>query len=113
MEQTEYIPKTLIATTDGIKLSYWQDGKSVMLSAIGNFSKAETITSSNKLELGTIPAGHRPADTLFYPLGFLYANANNLTLMVENNGKVSICSTSGDINITSGKYFNFAVGFIL
>lgn len=112
-ENSAYMPLTLLGTVDGIKLYYSRYGKDVMVKGEGNFSKAETITSSAQLKLGTLPVGSRPSTTLFYPINYLYTNATNLTLMLTNTGEVSICTTSGDISITNGKYFNFAVGFIL
>lgn len=112
-ENSAYTPLTLLGTVDGIKLYYSRYGKDVMVKGEGNFSKAETITSSAQLKLGTLPVGSRPSTTLFYPINYLYTNATNLTLMLTNTGEVSICTTSGDISITNGKYFNFAVGFIL
>ena len=84
-----------------------------MIKGEGKFSKEETIAPSAGLVLTTLPTGIRPSTTLFYPLNYLYANATNLALMLTNAGEVSICTTSGDISITSGKYFNFAIEFIL
>ena len=84
-----------------------------MINASGNWSKTETISSSSLLKLGTLPIGCRPSETLFYPVGSLYANAYNLTLALYTDGSISLCSTSGEITISSGKYLNFAVEFIL
>lgn len=112
-ENSAYTPLTLLGTVDGIKLYYSRYGKNVMVKGEGNFSKAETITSSAQLKLGTLPVGSRPSTTLFYPLNYLYTNATNLALMLTNTGEVSICTTSGDVSITNGKYFNFAIEFIL
>lgn len=111
-EKTAYVGNTKFATTDGINLRYIKFGKEIQVSGEGKFSKAETITSSKQLLLGTLPEGVRPNGTLFYPLNYLYANAGNLTLSILKDGTVSICTTSGDINIASGKYFNFVVQFI-
>lgn len=111
-ENSTYVGNTKIATTDGINLRYAKFGKEIQVSGEGNFSKAETITSSKQLLLGTLPEGVRPNGTLFYPLNYLYADAGNLTLSILRDGTVSICTTSGDISITSGKYFNFIVQFI-
>ena len=102
-----------MGTVDGIKLYYSRYGKDVMVKGEGNFSKAETITSSAQLKLRTLPVGSRPSTTLFYPLSYLYTNASTLTLSILANGEVAICTTGGSISIASGKYFNFAVGFIL
>ena len=102
-----------MGTVDGIKLYYSRYGKNVMVKGEGNFSKAETITSSAQLKLGTLPVGSRPSTTLFYPLNYLYTNATNLSLMLIKTGEVLICTTGGDISITNGKYFNFAIEFIL
>ena len=113
MEQTKYIPKTLLATTDGIKVYYSKDGKNVMVNALGNWSKDETISSSSTLKLGTLPAGCRPKDVLFYPVGSLYSNAYNLTLALYADGGIALCSTAGEISLGRGKYFNFAVEFII
>ena len=104
--------KYKIATTDGINLRYTKFGKEIQVSGEGIFSKAETITSSKQLLLGTLPEGVRPNGTFFYPLNYLYANAGNLTLSILKDGTVSVCTTSGDISIASGKYFNFIVQFI-
>ena len=111
-EKTAYVGNTKFATTDGINLRYIKFGKEIQVSGEGKFSKAETITSSKQLLLGTLPEGVRPNGTLFYPLNYLYANAGNLTLSILKDGTVSICTTSGDINIASEKYFNFVVQFI-
>ena len=111
-EKTAYVGNTKFATTDGINLRYIKFGKEIQVSGEGKFSKAETITSSKQLLLGTLPEGVRPNGTLFYPLNFLYANAGNLTLSILKDGTVSVCTTSGDISIASGKYFNFIVQFI-
>ena len=111
-EKTTYVGNTKIATTDGINLRYTKFGKEIQVSGEGIFSKAETITSSKQLLLGTLPEGVRPNGTFFYPLNYLYANAGNLTLSILKDGTVSVCTTSGDISIASGKYFNFIVQFI-
>ena len=111
-EKTAYVGNTKIATTDGINLRYTKFGKEIQVSGEGIFSKAETITSSKQLLLGTLPEGVRPNGTFFYPLNYLYANAGNLTLSILRDGTVSVCTTSGDISIASGKYFNFIVQFI-
>lgn len=111
-ENSAYTPLTPLGTVDGIKLYYSKYGKNVMVKGEGNFSKAETITSSAQLKLGTLPVGSRPSTTLFYPLNYLYTNAWNLTLSILKDGTVSVCTTSSDISITSGKYFNFIVQFI-
>ena len=111
-EKTTYVGNTKIATTDGINLRYTKFGKEIQVSGEGIFSKAETITSSKQLLLGTLPEGVRPNGTFFYPLNYLYANAGNLTLSILKDGTVSVCTTSGDISIASGKYFNFIVHFI-
>lgn len=100
-------------TVDGIKLYYSRYGKNVMVKGEGKFSKEETIAPSAGLVLTTLPTGIRPSTTLFYPLNYLYTNASTLTLSILANGEVTICTTGGSISIASGKYFNFAVEFIL
>ena len=81
--------------------------------ATGNFSKDETITTGAGLVIGNLPSGFRPPNTRFFGIGFLYANSNCLTLNVDKTGSISICTTSGTINISSGKYCNFCVHFMI
>lgn len=108
-----HFPLTLLTKTDGVNIYYARYGKIVEVVATGNFTKAETIESGKGLTIGTLPVGFRPADIRFFGLGFLYANSSCLTLTIDKNGTIALASTSATINISSGKYCNFCMHFMI
>ena len=75
------------------------------------FAPSTTLsTNSNKTwkEIGTLPTGYRPANTVYAPFGAGGYNSTSYgTAKVEPSGKVSIVSQSGEVIYIAGEIVFF------